>query len=87
MVFQSYALYPNMTVYKNLAFGPTGPQGPQEGSSASAWPEVAEVLGIGELLDRQPDELSGGQRQRVALGRALLRELTALPARRAAVEP
>jgi multiple sugar transport system ATP-binding protein len=73
MVFQSYALYPNMTVYKNLAFGPTV-RGEAKRDLRGRIDEVAEVLGIGELLQRRPTELSGGQRQRVALGRALLRE-------------
>jgi multiple sugar transport system ATP-binding protein len=73
MVFQSYALYPNMTVYKNLAFGPTV-RGESKRDLRRRIDEVAEVLGIGGLLGRRPTELSGGQRQRVALGRALLRE-------------
>ena len=73
MVFQSYALYPNMTVYRNLAFGPTV-RGESKNDLRKRVDEVAEVLGIGALLNRRPDELSGGQRQRVALGRALLRE-------------
>jgi multiple sugar transport system ATP-binding protein len=73
MVFQSYALYPNMTVYKNLAFGPTVRKESKRDLRARI-DEVAEVLGIGGLLNRRPTELSGGQRQRVALGRALLRE-------------
>jgi multiple sugar transport system ATP-binding protein len=73
MVFQSYALYPNMTVYKNLAFGPTV-RGESRHDLRKRIDEVAEVLGIGKLLKRRPNELSGGQRQRVALGRALLRE-------------
>jgi multiple sugar transport system ATP-binding protein len=73
MVFQSYALYPNMTVYKNLAFGPTV-RGEAKRDRRKRVDEVAEVLGIQSLLGRRPTELSGGQRQRVALGRALLRE-------------
>ncbi len=73
MVFQSYALYPNMTVYKNLAFGPTVRRESKQ-DLRKRIDEVAEVLGIGGLLGRRPTELSGGQRQRVALGRALLRE-------------
>lgn len=73
MVFQSYALYPNMTVYKNLAFGPTVRKESKR-DLRKRIDEVAEVLGIAELLGRRPTELSGGQRQRVALGRALLRE-------------
>jgi multiple sugar transport system ATP-binding protein len=78
MVFQSYALYPNMSVYKNLAFGPTvrgeGKHGEGKRDLSRRIDEVAEILGIGSLLKRRPTELSGGQRQRVALGRALLRE-------------
>jgi multiple sugar transport system ATP-binding protein len=73
MVFQSYALYPNMTVYRNLAFGPTV-RGESKKDLRKRVDEVAEVLGIGGLLSRRPTELSGGQRQRVALGRALLRD-------------
>jgi multiple sugar transport system ATP-binding protein len=73
MVFQSYALYPNMTVYKNLAFGPTV-RGESRGDLRGRINDVAETLGIEGLLKRRPTELSGGQRQRVALGRALLRE-------------
>jgi multiple sugar transport system ATP-binding protein len=72
MVFQSYALYPHMTVYKNLAFGMKVRREPR----AEVRPrveEVARLLDIEQLLDRRPSELSGGQRQRVALGRALLR--------------
>ncbi|HLH64798.1 MAG TPA: ABC transporter ATP-binding protein [Solirubrobacteraceae bacterium] len=73
MVFQSYALYPNMTVYKNLSFGPTVRKEDRKDLRRRI-DEVAEILGIGGLLNRRPTELSGGQRQRVALGRALLRE-------------
>lgn len=73
MVFQSYALYPNMSVYKNLAFGPTVRK-ESRGDLRKRIDEVAEVLGIEKLLKRRPTELSGGQRQRVALGRALLRD-------------
>jgi multiple sugar transport system ATP-binding protein len=73
MVFQSYALYPNMTVYKNLAFGPTV-RGESKRDLRARISDVSEVLGIDALLDRRPTQLSGGQRQRVALGRALLRD-------------
>lgn len=73
MVFQSYALYPNMTVYKNLAFGPKVRHEPRENLDQRI-NEVADMLGIRNLLDRAPAALSGGQRQRVALGRALIRE-------------
>jgi multiple sugar transport system ATP-binding protein len=73
MVFQSYALYPNMTVYKNLAFGPKVRHEPK-GNLDQRIHEVANLLGIDHLLSRAPAALSGGQRQRVALGRALIRE-------------
>ena len=73
MVFQSYALYPHMTVYKNLAFGPKVRKEPRTALKQRI-SDVAELLGIAELLDRHPSALSGGQRQRVALGRALIRE-------------
>jgi multiple sugar transport system ATP-binding protein len=73
MVFQSYALYPHMTVRQNLAFGLSVRRRPaaviQERVSAAA-----ESLGLSSLLDRKPAQLSGGQRQRVALGRAIVRE-------------
>jgi multiple sugar transport system ATP-binding protein len=73
MVFQSYALYPNMNVYKNLAFGPKVRKEPRS-TLQQRIHEVADMLGIRHLLDRSPSALSGGQRQRVALGRALIRE-------------
>lgn len=73
MVFQNYALFPHMTVYKNLAFGMKVRREPRSRIRLRV-AEVAETLGIGDLLDRRPDQLSGGQRQRVAVGRALLRE-------------
>src|SRR3954452_7722023 len=73
MVFQSYALYPHMTVYKNLAFGMKVRREPR-GAIRPQVEEVAKLLGIETLLGRRPAELSGGQRQRVALGRALLRQ-------------
>ncbi|MGN6487025.1 MAG: ABC transporter ATP-binding protein [Devosia sp.] len=73
MVFQSYALYPHMNVYQNLAFGLETARTPK--------PEIeqrvrraAEILQIGQLLKRKPKQLSGGQRQRVAIGRAIVRE-------------
>jgi ABC-type sugar transport system ATPase subunit len=72
MVFQSYALYPHMTVYRNLVFGPRI-RGENREATDRAVRDIAEVLGLAQLLDRRPSELSGGQRQRVALGRALLR--------------
>src|SRR6202142_1587034 len=61
MVFQSYALYPHMSVYENMAFG-------------LKVRNAADILGITQLLDRRPKQLSGGQRQRVALGRAIVRD-------------
>lgn len=73
MVFQSYALYPNMSVYKNLAFGPKVRKEPKS-ELDDRINRVADLLGIKSLLKRSPAALSGGQRQRVALGRALIRE-------------
>jgi multiple sugar transport system ATP-binding protein len=73
MVFQSYALYPHMTVYENLAFGLKLRKTPKEEIKRRV-NEAAEILGIGELLSRKPRQLSGGQRQRVAVGRAIVRE-------------
>ena len=73
MVFQSYALFPHMTVYKNLAFGPRMRRENKAATHAKIL-DVAATLGMTALLERRPSELSGGQRQRVALGRALLRQ-------------
>src|SRR5438445_2652344 len=73
MVFQSYALYPHMNVYDNLAFGMRA-RGASKDLVAQRVKETADVLGLGKLLKRRPSELSGGQRQRVALGRALIRQ-------------
>src|SRR5919112_1262399 len=73
MVFQDYALYPQMTVFDNLAFGLRRRSVPREQIGARV-ANAAELLDIGRLLDRRPGELSGGQQQRVALGRALVRE-------------
>jgi len=73
MVFQSYALYPHMNVYDNLAFGLRS-RGASGSVVAQRVTETADVLGLGQLLKRKPSELSGGQRQRVALGRALIRQ-------------
>src|SRR5919204_1142274 len=73
MVFQNYALYPHMTVYKNIAF----PLQMARKSKADIDPAVrraAEILDLASLLDRLPEQLSGGQRQRVALARAIVRE-------------
>ena len=73
MVFQSYALYPHMTVFANMAFGLrlSGVDRAQIGERVRA---AAELLNISELLRRRPRELSGGQRQRVAMGRAIVRQ-------------
>jgi multiple sugar transport system ATP-binding protein len=73
MVFQSYALYPHLTVRGNLGFGLKLRSTPKP-QIARRVQEVAEILGLEELLDRKPGELSGGQRQRVAMGRAIARE-------------
>ena len=73
MVFQSYALYPHMTVYKNMAF-PLQQKKMSKQAIDKKVREVAEILGITEYLDRKPKQLSGGQRQRVAIGRAIVRE-------------
>ena len=72
MVFQSYALYPHMTVQQNLAFGLKMRKTPRA-EIARRVAEAAGILGIEELLDRKPKDLSGGQRQRVAMGRAIVR--------------
>ena len=73
MVFQNYALYPHMTVYRNLAYGLRQRRTPRAEVERRVR-ETAELLEIGELLDRKPGQLSGGQRQRVAMGRALVRK-------------
>jgi sn-glycerol 3-phosphate transport system ATP-binding protein len=73
MVFQSYALYPHMTVRKNLAF-PLRRRRMDKAEIDRRVAEVAEMLELDELLHRKPAQLSGGQRQRVAMGRALIRE-------------
>jgi multiple sugar transport system ATP-binding protein len=73
MVFQSYALYPTMTVAENIAFGMKVRRVPSEIQRQKV-DEVAKLLQISHLLDRKPSALSGGQRQRVAMGRALVRE-------------
>ena len=72
MVFQSYALYPRMSVRKNLSFG-LKVAGTPQGEIDSRVGDAAKMLRLTELLDRRPSELSGGQRQRVAIGRALVR--------------
>jgi ABC-type sugar transport system ATPase subunit len=73
MVFQSYALYPHMTVRKNLAFGLTNLRMPRPEIERRV-AEAAKILQIGELMERKPRQLSGGQKQRVAIGRAIVRE-------------
>ncbi len=73
MVFQNYALYPHMTVYKNMAFGLKLRKMPRKEIDAKVR-ETARTLGIEELLGRKPKALSGGQRQRVAVGRAIVRD-------------
>ena len=73
MVFQSYALYPHMTVYKNMAFALELRKVPKDEIDKKVR-EAAKILGLEEYLKRKPKELSGGQRQRVALGRAMVRQ-------------
>jgi len=73
MVFQSYALYPHLTVGENIGFGLSLARKPKA-EIAEAVNRVAETLQLGHLLDRRPKELSGGQRQRVAIGRAIVRD-------------
>jgi multiple sugar transport system ATP-binding protein len=73
MIFQSYALYPHMTAYENIAF-PLRMRKELPGRIDSEVRRIAELLGLGEFLSRKPKALSGGQRQRVALGRAIVRK-------------
>ncbi len=73
MVFQSYALYPHMTVFQNIAY-PLKLKKVAKAAQNERVQQVATVMGIGDLLDRRPGQLSGGQQQRVALGRALVKE-------------
>ena len=73
MVFQSYALYPHMTVFDNMAFGLKLRKTPKAEIKERV-EEAAQLLGIKQLLDRKPKQMSGGQRQRVALGRAIVRK-------------
>ena len=73
MVFQSYALYPHMTVAENLSFG-LRMNGNPKADTEKRVNRAAEILQINELMDRRPKQLSGGQRQRVAIGRAIVRE-------------
>jgi multiple sugar transport system ATP-binding protein len=73
MVFQSYALYPHMSVYDNMAFGLKLRKTPKAEIDQRV-KEAADILGISTLMDRKPKQLSGGQRQRVAVGRAIVRD-------------
>ena len=73
MVFQSYALYPHMTIYDNMAFPLKLRKLPKDEIDQRVR-QAAEILGITQYLDRKPKQLSGGQRQRVAIGRAIVRE-------------
>ena len=73
MVFQSYALYPHLTVYDNIAFGLRLRKTPKDEIDRRV-KDAARILGLEEFLDRKPRALSGGQRQRVAMGRAIVRE-------------
>ncbi|MFH1025738.1 MAG: ABC transporter ATP-binding protein [Nitrospirota bacterium] len=73
MVFQSYALYPHMTVFENIAF-PLRMKKVHKNTISDEVKRVSDLLGLSDLLRRKPRELSGGQRQRVALGRALIRK-------------
>jgi ABC-type sugar transport system ATPase subunit len=73
MVFQSYALYPHMTVFKNISYPLKLKKVPMKEMQERAQ-KVADMMGIGHLMNRKPGELSGGQQQRVALGRALVKE-------------
>jgi multiple sugar transport system ATP-binding protein len=73
MVFQSYALYPHMSVYKNIAF-PLRMAGMERAAIDRKVRDAARVLNLTDFLDRRPGQLSGGQRQRVAIGRAIVRE-------------
>ena len=74
MVFQSYALYPHMTVYENMAFGLTLEKGHSKEEIQQRVEKAADMLQIRQYLDRLPKQLSGGQRQRVAIGRAITRD-------------
>ena len=76
MVFQSYALYPHMTVRQNLAFGLENLRTPAAEDRGEGDTSAARMLKLDALLDRRPTQLSGGQRQRVAIGRAIVREPT-----------
>ena len=73
MVFQNYALYPHMTVFENMSYGLKILKIPKNEISSRVQ-KAAEILELGELLERKPSQLSGGQRQRVAMGRAIVRD-------------
>ena len=73
MVFQNYAIYPHMTVRKNIGFGLRSSKMPRADKEKRI-DEIAEILGMTDLLNRKPSQLSGGQRQRVAIGRAMVRD-------------
>ncbi|MBR9649878.1 sn-glycerol-3-phosphate ABC transporter ATP-binding protein UgpC [Thalassovita aquimarina] len=73
MVFQNYALYPHMTVKKNIAYGLKNRKTPGDEIERKV-AEAAQMLNLGDYLDRKPSQLSGGQRQRVAMGRAIVRD-------------
>ena len=73
MVFQSYALYPHLSVYENIAFGLRVKKVPKDGDRPARRRGGASVLGLEPFLKRKPRALSGGQRQRVAMGRAIVR--------------
>ena len=86
MVFQSYALYPHMTVGENMGF-PLKLAGVDKATIQRKVNEAAEMLELTQHLDRKPSNLSGGQRQRVAMGRAIVRSAQGVPDGRAAVQP
>src|SRR5918999_6252057 len=73
MVFQSYALYPHLSVYENIAFGLRVKKVPKDEIDKRVQ-DAARILGLGDFLKRKPRALSGGQRQRVAMGRAIVRQ-------------
>ena len=86
MVFQSYALYPHMSVRQNLGYG-LKVRRTSKAEIRRRVDEVATMLGLDDLLERKPAQLSGGQRQRVAMGRAIVPRAAGVPHGRAALEP
>jgi multiple sugar transport system ATP-binding protein len=86
MVFQSYALYPHMSVRRNIGF-PLKMAGLERAAIDRKVEDAARILNLSPYLERRPGELSGGQRQRVAIGRAIVQGALGVPVRRAAVEP